>query len=386
MTNFDKTANALLALILGCLCSSAQQTGTVIGTAPGSALGQRIQAVPVVPPNPTCDSPSIRSGSSSPTLPDMLFLRPVDELVCLRHANGSSERLLKGGPWMQVSPDGNQLAYWLPEKHELHLFSFSDRRDAMLDSVPDAIMRRIVWSSDSHTLAYLLSGKNVGGLHVIDLSSGTRHLVNGIFGTLAPAPDPKYLIAVNSEGVYQITIADGQSNLVSALQYAADGAYSPHGTWLGILVSQQSNSTATDDEPDCTGAIFALVVQKIGTKRVIKVPFPQGFDSVMDFEFSPDESAIAVTFGAAACDYPGDVARVYIVSLPDLKLRPISAEDRLGVKAHWSPDSKVVIFSDYSGSDSPLMAEDVASGKTTKLTNPDQWGPDEFLAWSAEAH
>jgi Tol biopolymer transport system component len=287
---------------------------------------------------------------------------------------------------MQVSPDGNQLAYWLPEKHELHVFSFSNRKDATLDSVPDAIMRQIVWSSDSQTLAYLFSGNNVRGLHIIDLSSGTRHLVNGIFGTLAPGPDPKYFIAVNAEGVYRINIADGQRNLISAFEGAADGAYSPHGTWLGVLVSQPSNSTATDDEPDCTGGTFALVLQKVGTKQVVKAPFPPSFDSVLDFAFSPDESAIAVTFGAAACDYPGDVARVYVLSLPDLKLTPISVADRLSVKAHWSPDSKVVIYSDYSGSDSPLMAVEVQSGRSTKLTNPDQWGPDEFLAWSAETH
>jgi hypothetical protein len=119
---------------------------------------------------------------------------------------------------------------------------------------------------------------------------------------------------------------------------------------------------------------------------VIKVPFPQAFDSVLDFSFSSDESAIAVTFGAAACDYPGDVAGVYVVSLADLKLAPISAADRLRVKAHWSPDSQFVIYSDYSGSDSPLMAVEVQTGRSTKLTNPDQWGPDEFLAWSAEPH
>jgi hypothetical protein len=221
-------------------------------------LGQKLQAVPVVPPTPTCESPSIRSGSSSPTLPDMLFLRPIDYFLCLRHQDGCSEKLLKGGPWMQVSPDGNQLAYWLPEKHELHLFSLSDRKDLTVDSVPNAIMRQIVWSSNSQTLAYLLSGKDVRGLHVIDITSGTRQLINGIFGTLAPALNPKYFLAVSAEGVYRINIADGQRNLVSGLHDAADGAYSPRGTWLGVLVSQPSNSTATDDEPDLHGWHFCF--------------------------------------------------------------------------------------------------------------------------------
>ena len=128
-----------------------------------------------------------------------------------------------------------------------------------------------------------------------------------------------------------------------------------------------------------------MLLQKIGTKQAIKVPFPQGFDNVLDFAFSPDDNAVAVTFGAAACDYPGDVARVYLFFLADHKLTPVSPPDRLSVKAHWSPDLKFVIYSDYSGSDSPLLGVDVQSGKTTKLTNPDRWGPDEFLGWSAES-
>ena len=385
MMNSGKTASAFLAFILGCMCSPAQQTGTVLGATPGSALGHSLRAVPVTPPAPTCESPGVQGGNASPSLPDMLFLRPIDELVCLRHRDGHSEKLLKGGPWMQVSPGGNQVAYWLPEKHELHVFSLSNRNDVALDSVPDGNMRQIVWSSNGQALAYLLTGTNVRGLRVVDMRSGARHVITGIFGTLAASPDPDYLIGVNAEGVHRIKIADGRQDLIAALEDAADGAYSPRGTWLGVLASQPSTSTATDDEPDCTGGTFALILQKAAAKQVIKVPFPPGFDSVLDFAFAPDESAIAVTFGAAACDYPGDVARVYLFSLVCHKLNPISPPDRLSVKAHWSPESRVVIYSDYSGSDSPLMAFDIQNGKATRLTNPDQWGPDEFLAWRAEA-
>ena len=108
MMNSGKTASAFLAFILGCMCSPAQQTGTVLGSAPGSALGHSLRAVPVTPPVPTCESPGVQGGNASPSLPDMLFLRPIDELVCLRHRDGHSEKLLKGGPWMQVSPGGTR--------------------------------------------------------------------------------------------------------------------------------------------------------------------------------------------------------------------------------------------------------------------------------------
>jgi hypothetical protein len=316
----------------------------------------------------------------------MLFLRPSDELVCLRHGNGRPEKLLKAGPWIQASPDGDQVAYWLPEKHELHLFSVSTRKDVTLDTVPDGNMGQIVWSSNGQTLAYLLSGTNLRGLRVLEMHTGTRHVITGIFGTLAASPDPEYLISLNSEGVRRLKIADGQRDVIAVVEDAAEGAYSPSGTWLGVLASQpNTNAGSDDDEPDCTGGTFALSLLKTGAKQLIKVPFPQGFDSVLDFAFSPDESAIAVTFGGATCDYPGDVARVYVFSPADLKLRPISPPDRLSVKAHWSPDSRVVIYSDYSGSGSPLMAVDVQSGNGIALTNPGQWGPDEFLAWAAKS-
>jgi len=90
-----------------------------------------------------------------------------------------------------------------------------------------------------------------------------------------------------------------------------------------------------------------------------------------------------VTFGAEACDYPGDKARVYSVSIPDLALTPLSPADRLSVQPRWSPDGKTIVYSDYSGSTPPLIAVDVRTGKVTKLTNPGQDGyaPDTFLSW-----
>jgi Tol biopolymer transport system component len=101
----------------------------------------------------------------------------------------------------------------------------------------------------------------------------------------------------------------------------------------------------------------------------------------LDFSFSPDENAIAVTFGVVGCDYPGERARVYLVSLPELKLMPISPEDRLSVKPVWTPDGKAIVYSDYTGSDSPLVCFELVTRKITRLTNPGQFGPDTWLGW-----
>jgi hypothetical protein len=150
-----------------------------------------------------------------------------------------------------------------------------NRKDTALDTVPDGNMRQIVWSSNSQTLAYLLISTNVCGLRVVDLRSGARHVLTGIFGTPAASSDPEYFIGVNAEGVNRIRVADGQRDLMSGIRDAADNADSASGKWLGLLASQPSaNATASDDEPDCTGATFSLTLQKTGTKQAIKCRFP----------------------------------------------------------------------------------------------------------------
>jgi hypothetical protein len=90
MVNSGKSLLAFLLLLCGVL-SVVQQTGTVVGATPGFALGHCLRAVPVAPPAPTCEFPGVQHGNGSPSLPEMLFLGPVDELVCLRHRDGSSK-------------------------------------------------------------------------------------------------------------------------------------------------------------------------------------------------------------------------------------------------------------------------------------------------------
>ena len=140
-------------------------------------------------------------------------------------------------------------------------------------------------------------------------------------------------------------------------------------------------STETEgDTPDCTGGTFALIVQQ--GKQLSDVPFPEGFDSVLDFQFSPDDRAIAVTFGVASCDYPGERARVYLVTLPEMTLKPVSPADRTSVDARWTPDGKTLVYVDYQGSNSPLVAFDLQTRRVTRLTSPGQFfGPDTWLAW-----
>lgn len=367
----------------------AQQSGVIIGRTPGSAIGKGLPtAVAVPPPKPACDAPAATDtdANTAPALPDMVFSR--EDLICVRHGDGRSEELRGGFPWGFQAATDTRIAYWIPEKHELHVFSVADRRDTVVDTLPSARMEDIIWSSKGHTLAYLPSGADPPGIRLIDMDSGRRTMLTGSFLAIVPSPDADFVVGVAPEGVERIRLSDGHKEIIAAVVSAVEAAYSPSGALLGVMASPPpdpnaaaSASSAEDDTPDCTGASFDLLLQRSASKHLVKVPFPDGFDNVLDFEFSPDDRAIAVTFGVTGCDYPGDAARVYMVSLPDLQLTPISPADRLGVQAHWSPDGTSIVYSDYTGSDSPLVAVDLRTRKLTRLTSPGENGPDRWLRW-----
>jgi hypothetical protein len=192
--------------------------------------------------------------------------------------------------------------------------------------------------------------------------------------------------------VESFAVEGGKRETVVKVRYLASGEYSRGGNYLGMfgnvsIAEQNAPPAATqapaeqDDGPDSTGGSFALILDNTKTKQLADVPYPKRFDTVLDFAFSPDENAIAVTCGVVGCDYPGDKARIYFVSLPEMKFTPISPDDRWSVKPVWTPDGKTVVYSDYSGSDSPLVALGLATRKVTPLTNPGQFGPDTWLAW-----
>lgn len=367
----------------------AQQAGTAIGTTPGSAarIGIRVERVP--PPKPTCESAGIAATvEEGAELPDFVFSR--EALVCVRHGNGEAELVRDGLPWSSgVISAAGDIAYWVHEKSELHVFSPAANADTVMDTLPGAMMREIAWSRKGRTLIYFPAKAEPTGIRVVNLDSGQRSVIAGTFVSVVASPDPAYLTTVGWEGVQRVRVADGKREELMKLEYSVEAAYSAKGRWLGVKATPLSDPTMTatdsnatdDDSPDCTGGSFALTMLEVGTKRLVKVPFPKGFDTVHDFEFSPDERAVAVTFGVTGCDYPGEAARVFVVGLDDLKTTAISAENRLSVEAHWSPDGKKIVFLDYTGGDAGLFAADLASGRLARVTNPGQLGPDKWLAW-----
>src|SRR5579859_156233 len=96
-------------LFLGSV-AAAQQTGTAIGTAPGSAARMGI-AVTRVNPKPTCEATASAGGGEVSSVPEMMFGRSWDDLVCVRHADGRTEQLRTDQPKGVVSADGSAIAY-----------------------------------------------------------------------------------------------------------------------------------------------------------------------------------------------------------------------------------------------------------------------------------
>ncbi len=374
-----KLAIPLLLLPLVSASALAQQTGTVVGTTPGSAVNRGFGVVREVPPSPTCAPAGgiPAAASNAPALPDFVFARM--ELLCVRHSDGRFEELPKDITGF-LSPDGQEFAYWNKEKHELHFRSLVNGSDTIADVLPDFIPKEMYWSEKGRAFVYPANNANPLRYRVLDLDTGKRSLVGRDLTRIVGVPDPAHLLATTQNTVERIGVADGKHEVVATLNFPNTAQYSPGGTWLAIQVQLDAQKPASD-EPDCSSGIFAIVLQKTDTRQLLKVPFPDGFTSVLHFAFSPDDRSLAVTFGVEGCDYPGDKARVYVVSLPDLALTPLSPAGRLSVQPHWSPDGKAIVYSDFLAS--TLIVVDVRTGKATNLTNPGQYGnaTDVFLSW-----
>src|SRR5262249_7097162 len=331
-------------------------------------------------------------GGEISSVPEMVFGRSFDELVCVRHADGRTEQMRTDQPKGLASPDGSAIAHWNEKKQELRLYLTASQSDVLVESLPGAKLREMVWSAKGHMLSYRPTSASPAGIRSYDVDSGKWGLFGGSFvGVVAP-PDAGHVVALGVGEIKRVSLRDATSEVLANVKYAAAAEYSRGGKYLAILgnstIAEQNappapaaQVPAENDEPDCTGAAFALILQDTKTQKLVDVPYPKGFDTVLDFSFSPNENAIAVTFGVTGCDYPGEYARIFLVSLPDMKTTPVSPEDRLSVKALWTPDGKVIVYSDYTGSDSPLVAFDLATHKVTKLTNPGRFGPDNWLGW-----
>jgi|SRR5690242_2486599 len=380
-----------LSALLAATCSAtlAQQTGVIIRTpgAPVRAPSLAVRAVP--PPKASCITPpGLRStGEGVPQVPEMIFRR--EELTCIRHASGASEEVPGHIPGGVLSPKADEIVYWNASDRSLHLHSIANGTDTFLDSPPAAsALSRLSWSEKGRTIIYTVKGHAPLQIHYINLDTGRSGTLDLPNARIESAPDSDHVLTLLNDSVKLVRLSDGLAETLVQAELSDAAGFSPSGKLLGVLVSAPGGSTdspassdADDDSPDCTGGSFALVIINPVSKQRFQVAFPNGFDTVLDYEFSPDDRNVAVTFGVTGCDYPGDAARVFVVSLSDGTATPVSPNGRLSVQVHWSPDAKALVYTDYSGSDASLFAVDPETRKFVRLTDPGMNGPDQFLTW-----
>jgi hypothetical protein len=329
-------------------------------------------------------SPVLGFGQTAKAEPansqEVIFRRFMTGEVYALDSAGRLQKLLEKTDIAALSPDGQYIAYWRTDRHDVHLFSFRDKSDRVLENQPGGAIRDMIWTADSTFVAYL-GTMTPRGLHLIEVRNGAQRVLPFSYPIFGAAADGAHLLAIHETKLEKLAIADGRTQVLLDLgKVLWNASELENGSLLGVLTTHEDPPEATDEEPNCQGPTIELMVFRQGKPTAI--PYPAGFDSVLDFEFAPDGQSVAVSFGAAACDYPGDVARVYVVRLSDLKMEAASAANRLGVKVKWAPDGRSLTFSDYTaGSDSPLYQYELASHKLTRLTNPGNDGPDEVLGW-----
>jgi hypothetical protein len=174
----------------------AQQTGSIVGSTQGARISSRMEVRKA-----TCESAATNTnGLGAPIVPEMVFWRNSDYLVCVRRSDGHTEKLMNGGPWMSSSPDGNDIAYWNADEHKLHVFSISNHQDTVLDSLPGMVMREMVWAKAGRTLAYALDERpKPSRIHVVELDTGKRSIVEGSYSSIVSLPDREHIVVIGRE-------------------------------------------------------------------------------------------------------------------------------------------------------------------------------------------
>ena len=120
-------------------------------------------------------------------------------------------------------------------------------------------------------------------------------------------------------------------------------------------------------------AIFQTASAPFTVDQILSFPSPENLVA------SPVGSTIAWTFNERG------IRNIYVADGPEFAARRVTSytedDGQELTQLSFSRDGKTIVYSDYTGSDTPLIAVDLRSGKAARLTNPGQNGPDTFLSW-----
>lgn len=312
-----------------------------------------------------------------------------NELWIMDGDGAHQQRVFGYSPWAALSGDAMHIAHWSVDDKKLRVLSLADGCDHDIDTLTPPIAD-IGWSNDGRTLAYVGRSARGSGLHVLPFPVGAAvPKVFPGFVQVSLSADGRYAVTSDLASVLRVDLLTGARDRIYTVDPKKEGvwgaSFARHGDALAVLMigGYGSTSASDDDEPDCGGGTTALrIVQPSGA--ALDVPFPPGFTSVLngEFSFAPDGKSVAVAFGEESCDYPGDLAAVYLFDLSTRKLMRLSPDKRLAGRPKFSPDGKAVIYTDFEGTGTTAIYRvDLPAGRPRRLTTPREMDSDMVLDW-----
>src|SRR6266496_2309124 len=235
-------------------------------------------------------SPMLGFGQNAKAEPansqEVIFRRFMTGEVYALDSAGRLQKLLEKTDIAALSPDGQYIAYWRTDRHEVHLFSFRDKSDRVLENLPGGAIRDMIWTADSTSVAYL-GTMTARGLHLIEICNGAQRALPVSYPIIGAAADGAHLLAIHDTKLEKLAIADGRAQVLLDLgKVLWNASELENGSLLGVLMTHDDPPEATDEDPNCQGPTIELMVFRQGKPTAI--PYPAGFDSVLDFEFAPD--------------------------------------------------------------------------------------------------
>lgn len=329
------------------------------------------------------------SVASPPSSSGRILFDRGNELWIMDGDGAHQQRVFGYSPWAALSPDAMHVAHWSVADKKLWVLSFATGCDELIDTLA-APIADIGWSNDGRTFAYVGKSARGSGLHVLPFPVGAAvPKVFPGFVQVSLSEDGRYAVTSDLASVLRVDLLTGARDKIYTVDSKKEGiwgaSFARHGNALAVLMigGYGSTSASDDDEPDCGGGTTALrILQPTGA--VLDVPFPPGFTSVLNGElsFAPGGKSLAIAFGEESCDYPGDLAAVYLFDLATRKLTRLSPEKRLAARPKFSPDGKAVIYTDFVGTGTTAIYRvDLPGGRPRRLTTPREMDSDMVLDW-----
>lgn len=265
------------------------------------------------------------------------------------------------------SPDGSQLAF-TSTREELS----SGREALYIMDASGRNLRRVsgldysalvpAWSPDGRYLAYIVHVLRVNNLRVLDLYTGTVHIITSMdTEEFSPiwSPDGTMLAFEGQQlnegsprplAIYVLDIAHIDNPTAGIRQVAQfsrsflDMAWSPNSRHIAFTHLTEPVEQSNWD----------IAVVDVVTGEITVLTHHPAFD--VQPAWSPDGTTIAFT-----SHRDGD-SSIYLLDLPTGTVRPLTGQPANDTYAAWSPDGRQIVYTSWRGTDGIYLINSDGSG------------------------